>query len=198
MEKEVAYQTSLTGAQFLLFELKQVLKLKEMGLNDKEIRKKVLEENLFQYKVPSSAKRMLPSIIRRANILDEVLRKMVLEEPLEIGKMINLYAIMKTDRLFFEFMNEVIREKLEMNDYLLEKKDINTYFTYKAEQSETVAGWSEKTVDKLKQVIVKVLLETGIVKDIGTGELNHLLIDERVKGHLLHNGEDPYIHAMGQ
>ncbi|MCD8502087.1 MAG: DUF1819 family protein [Bacillaceae bacterium] len=198
MSKELLYSTSLTGASFLLFELKQVLRLKEQGLSDKEVREKVFEENYFQYKVPNSAKRSLPSVLRRANTLDETLRKMVLEEPLEVGKMINLYAIMKTDRLFFEFMDEVIREKLQANDYLLEKKDMNTYFTYKSEQDEKVASWTEKTVDKLKQVFMKLLFETGIVKNKETGELSRLLIDERVKEHLFFIGEHDYVRAMGE
>ncbi len=198
MSKELLYSTSLTGASFLLFELKQVLRLKEQGLSDKEVREKVFEENYFQYKVQNSAKRSLPSVLRRANTLDETLRKMVLEEPLEVGKMINLYAIMKTDRLFFEFMDEVIREKLQANDYLLEKKDMNTYFTYKSEQDEKVASWTEKTVDKLKQVFMKLLFETGIVKNKETGELSRLLIDERVKEHLFFIGEHDYVRAMGE
>lgn len=198
MDKELSYSTSLTGASFLLFEMKQVLKLKEEGFTDKEIRSQVFDENYFQYKVQNSAKRSLPSVLRRANVLDDTLRKMAIEEPLEVAKMINFYAIMKTDRLFFEFMDEVIREKLQANDYLLEKKDINTYFTYKAEQDEKVAGWSEQTVDKLKQVFIKILYETGIVKDKDSGELNRLLIDDRVKSHLLYIGEHQYVRVMGE
>ena len=50
---------------------------------------------------------------------------------------------MKTDRLFFEFMDEVIREKLEANNYLIEKKDLNVFFVTKAEQDEKMANWTE-------------------------------------------------------
>ena len=51
----------------------------------------------------SQALRSLPAVLRRVNALDEPLYQMVLEEPLESGKIINLYAIMKTDRLFLNY-----------------------------------------------------------------------------------------------
>lgn len=192
------YSSTLTGASFLYYELKQVVSLKMQGIQDLEIKVRVLNENLFQYKVKRSLKRTLPSVLRRAGILDETLCKMILEEPLEIGKIINLFAIMKTDRLFFEFMNEVIREKLESHNYLFEKKDLNGYMASKAEQDARVAGWSEQNMSKLKQGYIKVLLEVGLLKDKITGELSKLLIDEEFKRHLIHIGDIEYVKAMGE
>ena len=109
MAKELEYSANLTGASFLFYELKQVLKLKKSGLSDQEIRVKVINENLFDCKGITSLKRTVPTVIKRANTLDEPLQEWVLIGPLEVGKIINLYTIMKTDKLFFEFMNEVIR-----------------------------------------------------------------------------------------
>ncbi|MBO1513526.1 DUF1819 family protein [Metabacillus bambusae] len=197
MISELQYSSSLTGASFLLYELKQVIGLKVQGLNDKEIKQRVTEENLFQYKYESSIKRSLPSVLRRVNALDETLFQMVLEEPLETGKIINLYAIMKTDRLFFEFMDEVIREKYEFHNLLIETKDLNLYFTVKAEQDNKVAGFTEKTVAKLKQVFYKVLFESGILKDKKTGELSRLLIDEDLKEYIIRIGDGQFVKAMG-
>lgn len=198
MTKELEYSATLTGASFCLYELKQVLKLKERGLSDAEIKKKVIEDNIFEYQVTSSLKRIVPSVIRRANALDDTLRTLFLNSPLEVGKILNLYAIMKTDKLFFEFINEVIREKLEANDYLLEKKDLNIFFITKAEQNEKMAKWTELTVNKLKQVYMKLLYEAGLVRNKKTGELNRLLFDEDIKRHLTYIGDTAYLKAMGE
>ncbi|MFE4047139.1 DUF1819 family protein [Priestia sp. YIM B13490] len=198
MRMELEYSSVLTGASFLLYEFKQVVNLKEQGHSDQEIRTKVITENLFQHEKISSLKRGLPSILRRVNALDETLRQLVLESSLEVVKVINLYAIMKTDRLFLEFMEEVIKEKLKMGDYHLEKKELNTYFTVKAEQNEHIANWTEVTVQKLRQVYIKILLETGILKDKRSGELNLLIIDEQVKRHIIHIGERRYVSAIGE
>lgn len=198
MTIELDYSATLTGASFLFYEFKQVVSLKVQGLDEQEIREKVLSENLFQYQVSASLKRSIPSVLRRTNVLDDTLCQMVLEQSLESGKISNLYAIMKTDRLFYEFMNEVIREKLESNNYLLEKKDLNLYFTSKAEQDEGVAGWTEQTVTKLKNVIQRILIESGILKDKKTGELTRLLMDEQLKQHLIQIGDIAYVRAMGE
>lgn len=198
MSTELEYSATLTGASFLFFEFKQVVSLKTQGFSDQEIRKKVLSENLFQYQVSASLKRSLPSVLRRVSVLDESLCQLVIEQSLVAGKVINLYAIMKTDRLFFEFMDEVIREKLESNNYLLEKKDLNLYFVSKAEQDTGVAGWTEQTVTKLKNVIQRILFESGILKDKKTGELSRILMDSQLKQHLIHIGDITYVRAMGE
>lgn len=198
MTMELEYSSVLTGASFMLYEFKQVVKLKELGLSDQDIRQKVITENLFQYEKTSSLKRGLPSILRRANALDETLRKFVIEESVEFGKVINLYAIMKTDRLFFEFMMETITEKLHANDNTFDKKDLNSFFTVKAEQDGKIAGWTDATIRKLKQVYVKILLETGFLTDKQSGELNRIIIDEQIKNHLKHIGDAKYLRAMGE
>lgn len=198
MTKELEYSATLTGASFLLYELKQVLKLKKQGFSDAEIKKRVIEENVFEYKFTSSLKRIVPSVIRRATALDEQLQEWILSGQLDVGKIINLYAIMKTDRLFFEFMDEIIREKLEANNYLLEKKDLNVFFVTKAEQDEKMAKWTEQTISKLKQVYMKLLYEAGFLRDKKSGELSRVLIDEDIKRHLTYIGDSAYLRAMGE
>lgn len=180
------------------YEFKQVASLKEAGYSDQEVRTKVIDDNLFQYGKISSLKRGLPYILKRVNVLNPTLRTLVLEESFQVSKAINLYSIMKTDRLFFEFMMELISEKIRRNDAILEKKDIHAFFTAKAEQHEVIANWTEQTMRKLKQVFVKVLLETGIVQDLRSMELNHLFIDERIKRELRNEGDHMYIRAMGE
>ena len=63
---ETKYAT-YTGDQFLFFELKEVLKLKKQGLDDKQIREKVKSENLFQYTSSSSVALSLIHIYTQKN-----------------------------------------------------------------------------------------------------------------------------------
>ncbi|MEI0738844.1 BrxA family protein [Paenibacillus sp. JTLBN-2024] len=95
-------------------------------------------------------------------------------------------------------MNEVIQEKLEADNYIFEKKDLNVFIASKAEQDAGIAGWTEQTVNKLKQVFVKVLYESGLLKDKKTGELSRLLIDKQLKRHLIQIGDIAYVRAMGE
>lgn len=195
---ELVYSSSLNGASFLLFELKQAVKLKHKGLTPQEIRSMVQRENVFQFENRVSVNRALPSVMRRLAVIDEELAKFMIDGSVDDQKALNLYSIMKTDILFREFMIEVIREKFDMNDYVLEKKELNLFFTVKAEQSERLAGWSEVTIVKLKRAYMQVLIESGIIKDRKSMALNRLLINDRVKNHIRHLGNNSYIEAMGE
>lgn len=198
MTMELEYSSVLTGAGFMFYEVKEVAKLKQQGLNDQEIRKKVLNENIFQYDKMSSIKRALPYIVKRVNLLDETLTQLLIDETYEVGKVINLYAIMKFDRLFYEFMNEIIGEKLDSHNLYLDKVDVNSFFEIKREQSVFMASWSESTISKLKQVFKKILLNVGILKSLKTGELDRLIIDEKVSSYLKSIGDFNYLKAMGE
>ncbi|MCX8167031.1 MAG: DUF1819 family protein [Candidatus Micrarchaeota archaeon] len=198
LEDKRKYTATLTSDAFLYYELKQVLKLKVQGISDEQIRKKVMEENLFQYKSKRSLKRLLSSVMRRVKVLDDYLINMVVNDPMETGKLVNLYAIMKTSRLFYEFMNEVVREKFEYNDMVLEKKDVNSFFRHKAEQSEIVAKWTDNTISKLKQVILKILTDAGVLESPKTGKLNRIIMPVELKRHLIEIGDIDYVIAMGE
>lgn len=192
------YSSSLNGASYLLFELKQVVKLKQLGFSIKDIRKKVVEENLFQFENKGRIARTLPSVIRRAEVVDPTLALLMMEGSIEMSKAINLYAIMKTDLLFYEFMDEVISEKLRNNDYLIEKKDVNIFFANKAEQSVKVASWSDLNIEKLKRVFIQVLFESGMLKERRDEELNRMIVDDQIKNHLIAIGDVRYVRAMGE
>lgn len=198
MTIELEHSSSLNGASTLLFELKQVVKLQQSGLSTKEIRSKVVDENVFQFENKGRITRTLPSVMRRAQTIDSTLASLMIEGSVEMSKVINLYAIMKTDLLFYEFMDEVISEKLQNNDYIIEKKDINIFFTTKAEQSDKVASWSVMNTEKLKRAFMQVLYESGMLKNRQSKELNRLIIDEQIKIHLNHIGDTKYVRAMGE
>lgn len=197
MSSQLVYSSSLNGAAFLLFELKQVIQLKNKGLSNKDIRKTIIEENLFQFNNKGRTNRALPSLMRRADVFDEKLCELFLNSLVEVSKVINLYAIMKTDLLFFEFMNEVIREKIESNNLFIEKKDINVFFTAKAEVSEKVASWSEINLEKLKRAYMQVIYESGLLMERRGQILVPLIIEEELRRHLIKIGDKKYLQAMG-
>lgn len=196
MARNNKYSANLTGAWFLFYEIKQVIGLMNNGIDEKEIKKKVIEKNLFQHKTKSSLLRVLPTVLRRANLLGEDLRNIILKDTLSNAKLINLYAIMRDDLLFNEFMHEVMKEKYASNILMIEKRDINAFFTHKAEQDEKMAGFSTGTINKLRQVYFKILIEAGIIKDIKSGELNRIYFDPSLKELLNENNGEDFINIF--
>ena len=189
------YSTSLTGAGFRLFEFKLVVNLVEEGLADEEIKGKVFEENLFQQKA-SSTTRSFPYILKRARALDDQLRKYVLEESNQMAKQINFYAIMKTDLLFYEFIDEIIKIKLQNSDLIYEKKDINIFFNEKADHNEKLANWSESTLKRLKSSYNRLLLEMGYLSKLSSSDLIPVQLDDLLRDYLVKIGDKKYVEAM--
>lgn len=70
---------------------------------------------------------------------------------------------MKTDRLISDFVTEVYRDKLLLRKEYIERIEIENWFEEKCILSETLRSKSETTIYKLKQVLMLILVESGIV-----------------------------------
>ena len=122
------YSGSLTAEQFLFYEIRIASKLYMQGI-PADI-SKIREDNLFQYPTERMISRMTKACYRR---LDALNNQMLIQElssaPVEIAKQINLYAIMRYNRLVWDFMIQVIGEKFRTQDFSFERKDLNTFFS---------------------------------------------------------------------
>ena len=55
------------------------------------------------------------------------------------------------------------------------------FFSRLQEQSDEIAGWSDNTITKLKQVLTKCLIETEMLDSIKDTTLNPILISEELE-----------------
>lgn len=191
------YSASLTGEPFLFYEIRQVAKLIINGFDQEKIRYEVMNNNIFQYDTEKSVPKRFTAINRRLMVLDEREIYFLAEKPSETAKIINLYAIMKSNRLLSEFIFEVLAEKFENHNYFLEKLDLIGYFNSKKEQNETVAAWKDYTFVKLRQVFLRILFEVGILESSKSGKLQKLSLDREVIDYFQLNGNINYLNAMG-
>ena len=159
------YTTALKSKPYFFKETSEAISLKYKGLTNIDIKKKIIEENIFRYKTESRKKEVASTILKRLTTLDEYIIDEFNNSSIEQKKFIILYAILKTDRLFFEFMIEVFREKFLRRDYELKDIDFEMFFRDKAIQSEKVAGWQEYTLYKLKQVYIRILFEASMINN---------------------------------
>ncbi len=178
-------------------EFKMTSKLKLQGLNAFEIKKRALEENLFMVKTEARKREIASRTLERVDVLDDYLLGRVVEGTVQTSKQIALYSILKNDLLFFEFMNEVYREKILLSELIVTDKDFSIFFIRKMEQSEQVNKWKEYTFYKLKQVYKRILGEAGFAKREGKGMLIiPQIMDKDVHEHITGRGDEIYIKAM--
>ena len=107
MYSVIQYSSSLTSEPFLYEETKKIVSLKLSGMTDEEIRKIVVEDNLFNYNSIKQAGRMLQVILRRIVFLDSYLADVFANGDEGDSKVVALYLVMKNNLLFQEFVEEV-------------------------------------------------------------------------------------------
>lgn len=191
------YKSTIKSKPYLYKETKKASSLINKGLKVEEIKGKSIEDNIFQLESEARKREVASIITARLKKLDEHIIYSIENSNIETSKILVLYAILKTDRLFFEFINEVYKEKILLKDLFIRDKDFGVFFQNKREQSERVASWSEYTFKKLKQVYIRILFESGlIVNQNGDREIRIPIIESEIKDYLYSIGDSVYLNAI--
>ena len=128
-----------------------------------EVAEKIVKDNLYQQKDIKRAKRQFNVIKKRLLAIPDSLVRLITSSDINTAKLIVFIGCMATDRLLFELVYEVYRDKLFMGEDVLTDADLNIFFKNKQEQSDKVAGMSEASIKKLKQTYCKYMFETGLL-----------------------------------
>ncbi len=191
------YSAGLASKTFWYLESKKTAKYMLNGLKMEEIVELAVKENIYQVESKLRAKRIASAIYTRLDSLPEIILKAIVESDIATSKILVLIAIMKTDRLFFEFMHEVFRNNIILGDYLLKDRDINIFFQNKKSQSEIIDKWTDPTIKKLKSRYLTVIKYAGLLRtDSDKREITIPTLDYEVKQNLLNNGMGPYVYAI--
>ena len=192
------YSAKLTAEPFLYNETKIIAEYLLNGENSRELKKRNIEENLIHHKKSGSVKRVNAPIFRRLSVLNNDLLNDFVYSDIENSKYILLYAIMKTDKLVRDFIIEVYKDKLLMRKEYIEKFDIDNWYEEKCILSETLKYRSDATAAKLKQVIMKILQDSGLViKEKDKFKIIRPLLKEKYIRQLDVNGDIEYAKAIG-
>lgn len=190
---------SAASVKFLLWfiEIRETIRL--LQENDwNKVKEIVYQDNIYQQKSQNRVVSEFGCIKKRICAIPEELASYMLETDLNTAKQIALIASMSTDRMLFELVYEVYRQKLQMDETEFKESDINMFFDRKREQSDVVARWTEATIKKLKQTYTKFLLEAGLLKKVGKNEkvIVRPYVDEELRAILLRNDMEKYLYAL--
>lgn len=184
------YNGGLTREQFLFYEIRTVASLLTQGLSRKEILSTVLADNLFQFPTERMVSSILTTCFKRIDALDsETLVSELANAPADVAKQINLYAMMKYNRIVWDFMTTVIAEKYRTQEFEFSKKDLNLFFFQLQEQNDAIASWSDSTISKIKQVLTKTLVECEYLDSPKATKLNMISIAPELEDELRANND---------
>lgn len=160
---EKVYSSGLVSQSFWFVEFKKIVEMIANGIDEAEIKSQCLDKNLFGAAKEYRAKRMYGYIWNRVKKLDSTLIDLFLSLDIQTQKIINLISILKGDRLFFEFIFEVYREKVILGIPIMEDKDANIFFNNKEIQSEDVEKLKEVTRKRLRSAYFNFMIDANLL-----------------------------------
>lgn len=160
---EEKYSAGLVSQSFWFVEMKKVIKLKSEGMSERDIKTLCLYENLFGAINENRAKRMYGYIWNRVKRLDDELLELFEKSDVATQKLINLIAILYGDRLFFEFLFEVYREKVILGAEEISDFDVKVFFKNKEVQSDDVSKWIDRTKKRLGSVYFNYMADANLI-----------------------------------
>ena len=151
---EEKYSAGLISQSFWFIEMKKIIKLIDEGKSEEEIKNLCISENLFGAAKEYRAKRIYGYIWNRAKKLDKTLIDLFVNSDLATQKIINLVTILRTDRLFFEFI---------LGIPVIEESDVNIFFNNKEVQNDDIAEWTDGTKRRLRSVYFNYLTDANLL-----------------------------------
>lgn len=205
MESNRKYSAGLMSQSFWFIEFRQYLRLKKENISDDEIKRRITEENLFGAPNECRAHRIGNYLSARAGRMSQEELVLFFACDITSQKLINLICIMRNDRLMFEFINEVYREKVMLGAETIDLSDGRAFFTEKEKQDDTVAGWQDKTKRRLISTYLNFMTDARLLSmsarmpgnsKSGTRKITIPLPDEALQHHLETTGETTILKAI--
>lgn len=191
------YSSGLIAESFWFVEMKQLIKLRHEGKSWEEIKFLCLNENLLGISKPYRASRNFGYLKNRITVLDDTLVKLFLNADVQTQKLITIYTIACKNKLFFEFLYEVYREKVILGAEGLTVSDVNIFFKNKQAQDETINKWTDVTLKRLGSSYLNFLADAGLLTMKGKNRLiTPAILDPIFEQHLNNIGETPIIKAI--
>lgn len=192
---EIRYLATMPTIPFALNECRVIAGMMLEGMDRKEIKDTIHQDNLLNSSSESSEKKIFDYTYNRLKDYPDELKSYILSDELSDARMANLVSIMQYDVLFREFVLKVYagcRQRFNpITDY-----DIMTFFEEKAKNSETVANWKHVTIFKLRRLYTRILFEAGFLKtSAGSREITTPYVSRNLIDLLIDLGFEEYVYA---
>lgn len=156
------YSAGAVKHSFWFLEFRKVVGLLDGGKRLEEIKNLNREANLFGAPTKNRAEQIFNTVSARIAGLPPDFYSLFLGSDVATQKLFNLAAVMVNDTLFFDFVYEVIREKMILGNDEYSDRDIRIFFRDKQLQDERVAGWTDPTLKRLGGSYKTMLFEAGM------------------------------------
>lgn len=192
------YTSSIRKYGLMVYEMQAGAKAYLQNMKMKDVLEESLNNNIFLCKTLKMKQVVAYRIINRLQVLDDLLIQELTKNNFQTNCNICLYSLLKTDRLFFEFCNEVLKDFIETKRNEFKRKDILCFLQIKSQQSEVVNSWTEDIKIHLISSLVRPLIKAGILmKRNDTYIILPPIIDSVIQQHIESLGDKKYLEILG-
>ena len=192
------YSAGIMSESPWFLEFKKLVQMYHDGLNAQEVRRRCIEENIFGMQTERRIVSTFQYLNRRFQRLDDTLVDLFCNSDLATQKLINLIGVVSGDRLFFEFLNEVYREKCILGFDAIDVSDVNTFFRNKSVESEELAAWKESTFQHVRSSFIDFMLDANLLRKEEKKRylLTPPIMDIALERYLQYNGKESLLKAI--
>lgn len=191
------YSAGAVKLSFWFLEFKKTVELLANGTEMTEIRRQALEENLYAAPSADRAKQIFQTVSARIQSLDESFYPIFQKGDISTQKLLALTAVMVYDTLFFDFVYEVLREKMIIGSDEFSDKDIRIFFKDKQQQYEKAARWTDYTCKRLGRCYKTMLFEAGMTdKGKEIRRIKKPILEPELEQWMMEHNLEPVIKAL--
>ena len=182
MTNELQYTSSIKDMPLMFSEMKRTALLLCEDKSGDEIVSLSTEQNIYQLEKAKRRRDVPRRMIKRLSTIEKPFVEVIANGQENEAKLIAFLALMKADRLLFEYMHEVYADKFHAGHNEITDKDFLDFIERKAHNSETVAKWSTTNLVNIRGKIKNSLCEAGLVKRCGDNLLiQRPIIDDELR-----------------
>lgn len=178
----MTYKTSIKGTSFWYNESIKTVKLMLKGLSKTEINTLTSNENTYQVATLTRSKTISNTTYNRMSIYDNKLLEMFINTDVTTSKIMVMISIIRTDRLFYEYMYDVYREHRLLGDKQLTRLEMDKFMEQKKIESEKISKWSTEVIKRLERAYFTFMRESGLLTEDNL--INDIYIDYEVQKEL--------------
>jgi len=191
------YSSTIKKTPFKYPIAKKIASLMLDGLDRNEVYDKCFHKNYIEIDSEERRREITNVLYNRLCSLDNYLLTELYNGDVATSKFILVYAIAKTDPLFFDFLFEVYREALLSERNYITMEDYDNFFATKKEIDPIVEKWGKFTLASLAKGYRNILVDSGLgVRERKKIKVSRLMIHPAVEEHIALIGDKEYLQAI--
>lgn len=182
METSRTYNMSFTAGAAMLNETCAVAEVLLECNGDWECTKeKTFRENLMVKETMSSNQRYFALMKQRLEALNQAELEMLVNSTVAVRRQLVLLAICKAHPFIYDFISENVRDCFYNQYEKVTHANFNEFYNEKKYEHPELEQVTEDTVNKMRQVTFRILEQTELIEDVGSGIIRRPYLSEAME-----------------